>query len=448
MGDVLGDGVFSDQDLAVISAAMSGRRGDDLLPLPGFDYRADVLGRGAIDQDALAAAAAAHDRVAIAPEDVRARPITVAWHYGWYNHAKRRPKKHHVWFKGGGYSSRDPQTEGVFNELKNEFGITVDALSWADPDRDGNLNQNLELGYLNAPNGDSRCAALLYESLISLKPKRGQRVNFAKRKVRKRLEKNFEQMAEFLLRLEDSGVRTFKVHQRPVIFLYASHNWGLDPMGPGQQHDLVDRAVEDAIAAFAAVYGSAPFLVGEEFTFVETDRFDGAHRRRAVNFDGVFNYHHAATPEFRQRGGQHLRGTYVDLVKEVYTYTYDGIAGLRNRFTNQKIVAVPSLAAGFSKRDEAMLHASTDEYTAFLREMLDHHEERFMVRAFGRSYLDTTPAIVSVGSWNEEWEGHAVMPARFNHTVAPFGDGFDYVNALKQVFGWNHYAVRTPPPVL
>ena len=94
-------------------------------------------------------------------------------------------------FKGGGYSSRDSGTEALFNDLKNEFGITVDALSWADPTADGNLNNNLRLGYMNAANGRTRHAALLYERLISLRIPLGGSADFQKARTRNRLIDHF-----------------------------------------------------------------------------------------------------------------------------------------------------------------------------------------------------------------------------------------------------------------
>ena len=51
--------------------------------------------------------------------------------------------------------------------------------------------------------------------------------------------------------------------------------------------------------------------------------------------------------------------------------------------------------------------------------------------------------IYTVGSWNEEYEGHAVLPAQFNLALRDSEQGgFDIGMALKQVFGWNHYAKR------
>ena len=51
--------------------------------------------------------------------------------------------------------------------------------------------------------------------------------------------------------------------------------------------------------------------------------------------------------------------------------------------------------------------------------------------------------VYTVGSWNEEYEGHAVFPAQFNLALSETEQaGFDFVMALKEAFGWNHYAER------
>lgn len=444
VADVSGDGRWSKADDRIIKRSLGLRRGVSLQPADGYDFRADLYGRGTVDRADLRAAADARAMVGTDPSVRRARPITVAWHYGWYNFAARRPKGHHAWFKGGGYSSRSPETEALFNDLKNEFGITVDALSWADPTVDNNLNSNLELGYFNAGNARTRYTALLYESLLSLRARPGDRIDFEANKTRSRLVENFRGMARFFKKLRDeSRARIFALDGRPVIFIYASHTWGLNVDGTGEQYRRIDEAMENAIANFEAIYGSRPFIVGEETTFAESDRFDEGRRRRSANFDAVFIYHHASNADFIVRGGRELRGDYVDQVKEVIGHTYDGALEHRNRFTDKQILVIPSLAAGFSKIGVPTLFANRQNYADFLKEMLAHHHDSYMVRAFGEEGARAQPAIVSVGSWNEEWEGHAVFPCDFNRTLAPRAqNGFDYCMAIKQAFGWNHYMAR------
>ena len=51
--------------------------------------------------------------------------------------------------------------------------------------------------------------------------------------------------------------------------------------------------------------------------------------------------------------------------------------------------------------------------------------------------------VYSVGSWNEEFEGHAVFPSSWNLALRETQQGgFDLPMAIKQAFGWNHYAGR------
>ena len=55
---------------------------------------------------------------------IRRRPVTVACHYGWYS---RLPGTQTVGCTGGDYFSWDPEVETLFNEQKNDVGISVDA---------------------------------------------------------------------------------------------------------------------------------------------------------------------------------------------------------------------------------------------------------------------------------------------------------------------------------
>lgn len=444
LADVTGNGSVGAADIELARQSVDGRRGLEVVARSGYDYRADVFGRGRVDgRDTTAIS---HTRSYLRNNDShrRPRPVVVNWHYGWFNHAARQPKQHHVWFKGGGYSSRDAEAEALFNDLKNEFGITVDALSWADPTADGNLNNNLQLGYMNAANGRTRHAALLYESLISLRIPLGGRADFQKARTRNRLIDHFRGMARTFRALRDSKARIFTIDGRPVVFIYASHTWGTNVDGSGPQYDRIDEAMENSIKSFQKLYGERPFVIGEETTFAESDRFDEGRRRRSANFDGVFNYHHASSGDFIRRGGQNLRGRYVDQVKEVLINTYAGAIEHASRFTGRPLLVVPSFAAGFSKRDVPTLHANRRDYGEFLFEMLAFHSTEYMLPAFGEGRLNRVVPVVSVGSWNEEWEGHAVMPSQFNRTLSPrTQQGFDYVMAIKQAFGWNHYADRS-----
>ncbi len=443
VADVGGNGGPGNSDKTLIRKAMGARRGLDVLAKGGYDYRGDVFGRGRVSRDDLKAVKQAIKHFKADPDAIRPRPVTVCWHYAWYNHANRKPNKQHVWFKSGGYSSRDPETEATFNDLKNEFGITVDAVSWADPTADKNLNANFELGYMRAANGRTRHAALLYESLISLRARPGDRIDFSRRRTRNRLVDHFRSMARTFVQFrDDSRVRPFLVEGRPVVFIYASHTWATNVDGTGAQYDHIDAAMENAISAFAKVYGKAPFVIGEEMTFAEPDRFGPGRRRRSANFDGVFIYHHAATPDFIIRGGQNVRGTYVDQVREVLTHSYEAMTH-KSRFTDKPMLIVPSFAAGFSKIEIPTLHSNRTDYADFLKGMIHFHEQEYLLPAYGEQALAERPSVFSIGGWNEEWEGHTVMPSQFNRSLSPrTQQGFDYVMAIKQACGWNHYAER------
>ena len=149
-----------------------------LSPIEGFDVRADVLGRGVVDTsavDAVQSTLAAQVAGSVQPER---RPITVAWHYGWYNDLTRPEGAQTVRFKGGNYSSRDPVVETMFNNQKNEFGITVDALSWIPVRANNNAVDNYRRGLLRTPNLPTRHLALLYESTLAL-PLGGGRIDFS-----------------------------------------------------------------------------------------------------------------------------------------------------------------------------------------------------------------------------------------------------------------------------
>ena len=127
--DVDGDGALDEADTALMERALFTSRGFEIDPRPGYDHRADIFGKARVDQesvDALASGMARFGNMAVpAP-----RPITVAWHYGWYD-SRERPLLHQtVRYLGGDYLSSDSGVETEFNRLKNEFGVTVDALGW------------------------------------------------------------------------------------------------------------------------------------------------------------------------------------------------------------------------------------------------------------------------------------------------------------------------------
>ena len=119
--------------------------------------------------------------------------------------------------------------------------------------------------------------------------------------------------------------------------------------------------------------------------------------------------------------------------------------GLRNRFTGSRLLIIPSLAGGFAKHGLPILSTTRQAYADFVNLLTRFHAETYLPQEWpGAVGTAALPApIYTVGSWNEEFEGHAVFPAQFNLAVsASQHGGFDFGMVLKQVFGWNHYAER------
>ena len=100
VADANGSGNLTTADERLVRQALFTQRGFGLSPIEGFDVRADVLGRGVVDTsavDAVQSTLAAQVAGSVQPER---RPITVAWHYGWYNDLTRPQGAQTVRFKG------------------------------------------------------------------------------------------------------------------------------------------------------------------------------------------------------------------------------------------------------------------------------------------------------------------------------------------------------------
>ena len=91
VADTNGDGRLGPADERVVSDALFTRRGFGLTPLPGFDIRADVFGRGIVEPVAVDSVRHTVEAQAAGLTPPEQRPITVAWHYGWYNVPSRPP---------------------------------------------------------------------------------------------------------------------------------------------------------------------------------------------------------------------------------------------------------------------------------------------------------------------------------------------------------------------
>lgn len=440
VADVSGDGQVTPIDQEIVETALYASRGFDLVPRPSFDSRADVFGRGAIDAATVAAVSSSITRYATATAR-SLRPITVAWHYGWYKSARRPPGLQTARFRGGDYVSNDPAVEATFHDLKNEFGITVDALSWIpvrDPDN-GVCQDNYRQGFLAAPNAATRHVCLLYESTIALPSVAYGRIDVQAPGVRALLREDFAAMARFLVEVRDATPsRIFRLDDRPVIFLFASHAWGVYPF-PDGTFDFFAELRE----RFEDIYGVPPYLVGDELAFSPTGQFSRDRELRTVNLDAIYRYHHVA---FKPGAGTTaMSQAYIENQIGVLRLANAVATRLRNRFTGRELLVIPNMAAGFAKPGYPTLEISRSLYADFLKRVRQAHIGDYLgqswQQALGTSVL---PAPVYVmGSWNEEFEGHTVFPFEFNLSVPhAVQHGFDLAMAIKEVFSWNHYAER------
>ena len=443
VADVDGDGQLGAADTRLMRGALFTSRGFAIEPNTGFDYRADVFGRAGIDQDAVDAVSRTIDLLGDGVAVGHPRPITVAWHYGWYRRIRRPLLLQTVRYLGGDYLSNDPRVEEAFNRLKNEFGITVDALSWIPRRVSSTTLPNYEAGYFAASNAATRYVALLYENTLAL-PATGGRIDFRQQEVANLLVADFDAMARTLVAARDRhATRVFQLGGRPVIFIFGSHSWGLnadDEVEFGRIRDVVDEARD----VFKVVYGAFPYLVGDELLPLASTTSPPPDRvSRAVNFDAIFVYHAAnlkpsATPfAINEAYGALQRGRLVRATTAVHE--------LRSRFTGNRLLIIPSLAGGFAKHGLPILTATRQAYANFVKLLTRFHAETYLPQEWpGAVGTAALPApIYTVGSWNEEFEGHAVFPAQFNLAlIASQQGGFDFAMALKEVFGWNHYAER------
>ena len=293
VADVDGDGQLGAADIQLMRGALFTSWGFAIEPNTGFDYRADVFGRARVDQDAVDAVSRTIGLLGDGVPVGDPRPITVAWHYGWYNKIRRPLLQQTVRYLGGNYVSNDPRVEEEFNRLKNEFGVTVDAISWIPPRVTPTILPNYQAGYFAASNAATRHVALLYEGTLAL-PATGGRIDFRQQEVANLLVADFDAMARTLVAARDRhATRVFQLGGRPVIFIFGSHSWGLnadDEVEFGRIRDVVDE-VRDV---FKVVYGAFPYLVGDELLPLASTTNPPPDRvSRAVNFDAIYAYHAA-----------------------------------------------------------------------------------------------------------------------------------------------------------
>ena len=446
LADVDGDGHLGAADTELMRRTLLTSRGFAVAPNTGFDYRADVFGRARVDQDSVDAVSRTIARLGDGVSVGDPRPITVAWHYGWYDLLQRPLLLQTVRYLGGDYVSNDPQVEEEFNRLRNELGITVDAISWMPPRVNATILSNYQAGYFAASNSATRYVALLYESVLAL-PEIGGRVDFRSSRIEDLLQSDFAAMARTLVEARDRHqTRVFLLAGRPVMFLFGSHAWGLNP-GDETEFERIGQAVGAARKAFNAVYGAYPYLVGDELLPIATTTTPSPDRAsRASNFDAIFSYH-AANLKVSAAPFE-INEAYGGLQQRRLARATTAVRGLRNRFTGRRLLIIPSLAGGFAKHGLPILSTTRRAYANYLSLLTRYHTETYLPQEWpGAVGTAAVPApIYTVGSWNEEFEGHAVFPARFNLALsAGEQGGFDFGMALKEVFGWNHYAVRAIP---
>lgn len=438
--DVDGDGRLGDGDRAAIGAALGRRRGSDLAAAPGWTPAADFLAVGSIESDHLAA----WDRVAAAVrEPLPPRPVLVCFHYGWYRGRARRGGTPTVRYRGGSYASASRGTEEEFHRLKSEFGIDADLLSWIDRPT---IRHAYERGYLAAENLHLRRFGLLYETVINLGS--GVRMPFASpADTGARLVDGFRRMADWAAHaVRERGARPLTVDGRPVVYIFASHLFG------STRDDLpaVGQALAGARSAFADVYGAPPYLIGDESPFPDDPgvAFDRAYR--ALWFDAVTRYHHYDERQARrlasaQGGALRLDAGHRARLVANEARAVAGFRGVHNEHTGAPVLVVPSSAAGFAKTGMPPLRASESDYRELLAAMLQLTDEHLARDHGDRLGTPALPApLVMVGSWNEEFEGHALMPAAANHALVDSGrHGFEWLYAIKGLYGTTHRPPRT-----
>ena len=445
--DIDGSGSIDAIDGEIVSTALYAQRGYGLNPRPGFDYRADVLGRAAVDSHVVDSVTHSIRQYANSIEPPASRPITVAWHYGWYNTFDRPPGAQTVRFKGGDYRSFDPEVETTFHDLKNEFGVTVDALSWIPRRANNDNNSNYFKGFLQATNVGTRHVCLLYESTLAL-PVAGGRTSFFSTIVQSSLRRDFAEMARFLGAVrDDNPARIFALDGRPVVFIFGTHVWGRLPLRV-RETAVMAQTVANARQDFADVYGEFPYLVGEEIQ-LSVGEFADDRRVRSQFFDAIHVYHHAGNIKRGSERRLQLSPLYIQHQINVLRSTYADVAGIRNRFTGRRLLVIPNLAPGFAKSGHPTLEIGRADYADFMKLLKGVHTEEHIIPSWsGQLGSAALPApVYVVGSWNEEFEGHCLCPFDFNLSVPSVEQqGFDLAMALKEVFGWNHYAFRDIDP--
>ena len=139
---------------------------------------------------------------------------------------------------------------------------------------------------------------------------------------------------------------------------------------------------------------------------------------------------------------------YIENQVRLLRRMYSLVRWVANRHTGLPILVIPSLASGFAKPGFPLLRVDRQSYNDLIRRLQSVHMDEYVL-PYWSSHLGSPllPApIFTVGSWNEEYEGHSLFPSRFNLALSTETRcGFDLPLAIKQAFGWNHYAGRGLP---
>ena len=263
------------------------------------------------------------------------------------------------------------------------------------------------------------------------------------------LRQDFDAMARFWVRVRDeSDARIFRLDGRPVVFIFGSHSWGTEPLTQAEA-TAFESAVDHARESFRAVFGQFPYVVGEEMLLSSRGTFAADRMLRSRSFDAIYIYHHASNLKPTALSG--IDGTlfvtdvYIENQLTLLRSTYDALQDLRNRYTGKRVLIIPNVAPGFAKPGLPRLMIDRAQYAEFMKLIQQFHASSYIAPEWS-SALGTAelPApVYVVGSWNEEFEGHAVFPFRFNRSLSSVAQrGFDLVMAIKEAFGWNHYTQR------
>ena len=326
------------------------------------------------------------------------------------------------------------------------LGVSVDALSWIPTRANAGLIGNYRNGFLRASNLDTRHVALLYESTLAL-PTVGARIDFLDQSVPALSRQDFDQMARFLVDVRDrSDGKIFTLDGRPVVFIFGTHAWGQFPIQPAE-YTAIEIALDQCREAFRVVYGQFPYLVGEEMILSSKSVFAEDRIRRTSSFDAIYVYHHASNLKPTELSGIDatllLTPQYAENQLAILRKTYEALEQLPNRYTGQRILVIPNIAPGFAKPGLPTLMTDRWGYANFMKLVQRFHVSQYIQcrwsQVIGTAALPAPVYIV--GSWNEEFEGHTIFPSSFNQSLAEVvQQGFDLPMAIKEVFGWNHYA--------